>query len=604
MTKKYLAYNITRLVVALLAIIMFFVPICSLKLPLRTSENKAHLVAIALIANDREDISDKDLERLIKKCRLSDDQTEEISDFLAGKAPEGKLPYVLNDAKHLNSDDIENIPAPIINDTGDVDDRADYTASAFTLVKDTVKNMQYVISFLTLDVVPDAEELEYDFEMTEEDVERIEETEFDMALLSKLAALGITDSYDLLALSELDTDDIDDDTLEYLLFISSGPATIWGFISTVLLVIIPLIFFFVGLSEFIKLLKHKKKYFEMAPGSTHAVFSYLSPLAIIFLITYMLKGSVLSAYFYVVLAAALACVILAIALPKSVKHNKIEKNYLLVTRIISAVAAVLCVVALFIATSFNFFDATVNKSAYKDSLKAAEERYEDELEDAQKDLERLLKEFNFDNSEQIADMNKRIERIQRDIELDSITTLTVNMVLLKGLLVFYMILIFNYLIALIKRVALLGHTDLPLAYVLPRYIRYIFVIIISIALEFIFGGFVTPFVIFFAVFMALEITLAVFKKVFNTKELANVSERGEKLFADGKISEAHWTQIRGGIERTKDNASTLMGAIICGRIEELYDRFESGDATDEELLVATGTLVVFINEKTPKAKSI
>lgn len=604
MTKKYLAYNITRLVVALLAIIMFFVPICSLKLPMRTTENNAHLLAIALIANDREDISDKELERLIKKCKLSDDQNEELSDFLAGKAPEGKLPYILNDAEHLNRDDMEDIPLPIINDTGDVDDRADYTASAFTLVKDTVKNIQYVFSFLLLDVVPDAEELEYNFELTEEDLERIEETEFDTDLLGKLAALGINDSHDLLALSELDTDDIDDDTLEYLLFISSAPANIWGFIATVLLVIIPLIFFFVGLSEFIKLLKHKKKYFEMAPASTHAVFSYFSPLAIVFLVTFMLKGSALAAYYYVVLAAALVCVILAIALPKSVKHNKIEKNYLLVTRIISAVAAILCVVALFSATSFSFFDATVNKSAYKDSLKSAEERYEDQLEDAEEDLEKLIKKFDIDNADQIKDIQKRIERIQRKIELDSITTLTFNMGLLKGLLIFYMILIFNYLIALIKRAALLGHTDLPLAYVLPRFIRYIFVIIISIALEFIFGGFVTPFVIFFVAFMALEITLAVFKKVFNTKELANVSQRGEKLFADGKIPEAHWTQISSGIERTKDNASTLMRSIICGRIEELYDRFESGEATEEELLVATGTLVVFINEKTPKAKSI
>ena len=630
MKKLYLTQNILRIVVAVLAIAMLFLPWCTLRVGSMNRDRALQLQALSLIAQDRGEVSEEAVEKLFTRISVL---SEERAQLRSGTAATGEaLPFDFN-VKGEFADETERLLGVVQSEIGAEENKVAFRISPAALVKNGVSNivsLTLLFKGTTAEFLLQKSEVEvakenyeeaksvYDnlSSPTEYDVERLRsaekkfedakekyatdvaETGFSEELLLKLHTLGIKNAGVLLTLKEVaDRTSLNDKALDtYFLFaMIFQDNNLPSWIALIVMLVVPIVCFILALIELIGALKRRKSFSESGINEDSGFFSYLFQIGAFSTVVFLVRGSTLSPWFFVLAGLVLLCVILCSFAKGEIKQGSSSKGFLMGVRLISVLCAALCVFALTVGMSFDLFGKTVTEEAYEKSRTKVQEEYGPQLATAEAELADLNIRYEtnptYEVKDQIDSKEEQIDDLKSQMEYESRIGVIAYLLLSKCVVLLYLILVVAYFKALFRRFALLRQVEIPAVFVLGKYIRHAIAMALVIAVEiFLFGKLVTPFVWFFAGMMLLEIGIAVYKKLARKQIFVNVVGRGRAMCIAGIIPVKTWNFVAMRLEDYRDKKSSLLAATLAATVDPLLDDYLEGKKTPEELEHAMLTL--------------
>ena len=598
MKQLRLTQNLLRLLVALLAIVMLFIPWFSVKVNTLTKERIAQITAMGLIAVDRGDMTQEEFLDLMEQIAPV---AAEAGVIATGKTPDGDdLPFDF-DIETENFDLIvdSNYPEelgdklyPVQIEVGDDEDKMEISFSFLSAVKALVSGGGFTLRLITTPILEEGE-LEDTEGMSKEQIAEIakkvaenrEKSGFSDALIGKLKAIGVENSETWVYLSKLDTSKLNEEVMD-LVWLACSFASFTVIATLFMLIVIPITLFVLALSEIIKLLKNKFDEQGVAEGCN--AFQYGTVLGIILALAFLDKGANISPLIYV-----LAALMLGIAVFYSFTEGKAKQGkgcgiFYWGIRAISLLCVVACVIAFSAGMGINAFETAIDEGLYEASRSKLIEKHGDEMESLMKQYLVLEADYKATGDPDTGESAKRVldnlETLNARVEYESVNNFLIKMQVLKLLVTLYLIMVASYFTNVLDRLGSMRSIEFPMALVSAKYVGRIVCIVFAAAVEIlVFGGLITPFVWFFTIFAVLEIIVAIFKKVARKFEYDYVARKGQELSNSGVIPEDSWNAASEQLTQMGAHATSLKTAAVVDTIDVLLDEYLIGEQAVEEL---------------------
>lgn len=623
MKKICLAQNLLRLAVALLVIVMLFLPFCSFKVMSLTEERVAQITAMGLIAVDRGDMTE---EEFLDMMEIIAPIAEETGKIAVGKTPDDQdLPfdfivnseYPDNLVDNKSVEELEDQIYPLQSEIGNRDDKKEVSLSVFSMVKSLVSGGAFTFRLITTNILEDYELADTENmsdkqieEIKEQIMENKEKSGFSDELIGKLSAIGVVNSETWVYLSKLDTGKLNEEVMN-LVWLATSFTSITVIATILISVIAPITLLVLALGEIFKLIK--KKFVAQGADEDSGLFQYCTPICLLVIVAFLNTGAKTSPIFFALLGVVVALAIFYSFTEGSVKQGKGNSTFFWIVRGISVLCLVACLVAGYVGMNYNTFENAVNEDTYQTNSEKVLENHKsemDRLEDgkalALTDIETFEAEIALlrksgsgeDVQAQIAELEQNIsaceenlQQIEKDldalnikIKCESVSNTVSSIQWLKLLVMVYLIMVAGYLTDVVARLGSLRSTEYPQALVFAKYVgRIVCAALAAIAETFLFGGLVTPFVYFFAAMAVLEILLAIFKKVSRKFSYNYVVSRGQALCDAGVIPVDDWGIAFGRLEERKGKATSLMTVGVVDTIDGLLDEYELGEKSVYDL---------------------
>lgn len=598
MKQLRLTQNLLRLLVALLAIVMLFIPWFSVKVNTLTKERIAQITAMGLIAVDRGDMTQEEFLDLMEQIAPIAAESAVIA---TGYTPDGDdLPFdflihsmhpeYLIDSKY--PEDLADKVYPVQSEIGDGEDKVEISFSFLSTVKALVSGGGFALRLITTPILEEGE-LEDTEGMSEEQIAEIakkvaenrEKSGFSDALIGKLKAIGVENSETWVYLSKLDTTKFNEEVMDLVWLICSF-ASFTVIATLFMLIVIPITLFVLALSEIIKLLKNKFDEQGVAEGCN--AFQYGTVLGIILALAFLDKGANISPLIYVLAALMLGLAVFYSFTEGKAKQGKGCGIFYWGIRAISLLCVVACVIAFSAGMGINAFETIVTEDNYEESFEKIVEKHEGEMENLSRQLVSLEKQYEENHSEDTAEAikntEKQIEILNARIRYESVNDILMEMQWLKLLVTLYLIMVASYFTNVLDRLGSMRSIEFPMALVSAKYVGRIVCIVFAAAVEIlVFGGLITPFVWFFTIFAVLEIVVAIFKKVARKFEYNYVVSKGQELSNSGVIPEDSWNAASEQLTQMGAHATSLKTAAVVDTVDVLLDEYLIGEQAVEEL---------------------
>lgn len=420
--------------------------------------------------------------------------------------------------------------------------------------------------------------------------ENVRKAGFEAEFLATLNLLGVQNSDALLRLSELDTSLLKSDRIDSVWFLLSAASSFEGLAMLILVIVAPLACLGIAISELIRLIKQRKKFFEQSMLDDSNLFEYILPLSVFAVLLFLLKGITLSWIYYVLFALVIATVILGSFEKGKARNGRRGRSFIRMMYVYTAICVVVGIVALCICASYNAADEALTSKKYGESYQQELDEHmkpaEAELKTAQDAYDALLQagenaSYNDleEAKEKVELAQKKITNLKPQIKYESINNVVTVIWLYKLLTVVYMLIIISYLCSVLKRLVLLRKTEMPLLMIHAKYIRFIF--FIAIAIWFGRMGLELPMIGVFAIMMVVEVIVSLCKVVARVGCANSVVARSQKLCAQGVITEEDQAYIEERLNAMK--ITSLRAELFADAVDALLDERKKDTVTESEL---------------------
>ena len=599
MKKVYLAQNLVRLVIALLVLVMLFLPWFSMNVMSISKERMAQITALGLIAVDRGDMTQEEFTDLMEQIYPLAEENAKIQSGLTADDDELPMDYVL-DLLYPGKDYLENSQYPELlgdlsyqaqSEIGEDDDKVEVSFSVFSMVKALVNGGGLTFRLITTNILEESEFEKVEGmdasslnELAEKVAKNREECGFSDTLIAQLSAIGVENSDTWVYLSKIDTSDLNEEVWALVWFASSF-TSFTGIIAILFILIVAITLFVLALGEIIALIRRK----FVAPGAEAGcrLFQFCSPIGIIAAVVFLITGAKLSALFIVLLALIVISAAAYSVTPGKAKQRKGDNVFFWGIRAASLICLVICVVAGTIGMGTNAFETIVTEDAYEETAEKVLDRNEAELNRLNDEMESLYasasSENNY-NAEAIGNVEMNLEHLNAKMQYDTANQLTVKMQLFKLLVFLYLILMAGYFGFAMDRLGSVKSVAFPSAVIDVKYVGNIFKALFAGAVEYFWlGEIVTPFAYLFAALAVVEILIAVFKKVSRKFEYNYVVGRGKALCTAGDLSAEDWNPTFEKLDEMEEKATSLKVLGVVDTLDVLLGEYDSQEITSEEL---------------------
>lgn len=595
MKKMHLVQNILRLTVAILVVVMLFLPLLTFKVKSISQERMAQISAMGLIAVDRGDMTMEEFAEMMEPIVPLFSEAEMI--YMGYDPDEDELPFDLEiPTQHPeyfeNSDypkNLEDKTFPIQSEIGEAGDM-EVSFSVFSLIKSLVSGGLFTGRLITTNILEESE-LENMEGLSESEIqvrikevaENREKSGFSDSLISQLQAIGVVNSETWVYLSKLDTSDLNEEVMNLVWFASSfNSFTV--IVSALFLIIVIITFIVLVLSEILHVLIKKFQEKGARPGA--GLFQYCTPAVMVMALAFLITGTEMSPLILVLLGVIVACAFFYSFVEGSAKQGKGCSIFFWGMRAVTILCVVACLIGAFAGLDFNAFETYVTEDTYEEQTEKVYERNEDEIKRLEREYEILLKDAanGADNEESIAAVEKSMEILSAKMKYDSVNGILIKMQLLKLLVFFYFLLVASYLTFAIDRLGSMRSVPFPMALVSAKIPGKIVAVVFAAAVEILFfGGIVTVFAYIFAAFAVLEIAVAIFKKAIRKTEYNYVVRKGQELCDAGVIYAEDWNPAMEQLEQMDEKVTSLKMMGIVGTVDALFGQYESDEVPAEEI---------------------
>lgn len=599
MKKVYLAQNLVRLVIALLVLVMLFLPWFSMEVKSISKERTAQLTAMGLIAVDRGDMTEEEFLDLMELIAPIEIENEKIQSGMTADDDELPMDYII-DLLYPSKDYLEDskypelvgdLSYPAQSEVGEDDDKKEISFSIFSVTKALVNGGGFTFRLITTNILEESE-LEKLEGMSEtqiaETLEKVaknrEECGFSDALISRLSAIGVENSDTWVYLSKLDTSDLSEEVMDLVWFACSF-TSFTGLVAMLFVIIVAITLLALALGEIISLIKRK----FVVPGAEEGckLFQYCSPIGIIAAITFLITGAEMSPVFLAILALVLVSAVVYSFTPGKEKQRKGNKVFFWGVRVASLLCLVLCIVAGSVGMGINAFETVINEDSYEEMSEEVLERNESDIKRLEDEMERLYASANSENNynaDAIESTEKSMEILNAKMQYDVANELMLKLQFFKLVVFLYLILMAAYFGFVVDRLGSVKSLAFPSALVGAKIVGNILKAAFAVGIEYaMLGGIVTPFAYIFGAIAVVEILIAIFKKISRKFEYGYVLSKGQALCDAGEISVEDWDSTREQLEQLGAKVASLKAVGVVDTLDVLLGEYESNEISAEDL---------------------
>lgn len=599
MKKVYLAQNLVRLVIALLVLVMLFLPWFSMNVMSISKERMAQITALGLIAVDRGDMTEEEFLDMMELIAPLAEENEKIQSGLTADDDELPLDYDL-DLLYPGKDYLKDSKYPELlgdlsyqaqSEIGEDDDKVEISFSMFSMVKALVNGGGLTFRLITTNILEESEFEKVEgmdatalAELTEKVAKNREECGFSDALIYQLSAIGVENSDTWVYLSKIDTADLSEEVMDLVWFTCSF-TSFTGIIAMLFILIVAITLFVLALGEIIALIRRK----FTAPGAETGcrLFQFCAPIGIIAAVVFLITGAELSSLFLVLLALITISTVAYSFTPGKAKQRKGNAVFFWGVRAVSLICLVICVVAGSMGMGINAFETIVTEDAYEDMQEKVLERNESEFNRLNSEMDRLVLSANAENNynlEPIENIESQLEVLNAKMQYEVAQQLTIYLQLFKLLVFFYLLLMAGYFGFVMERLGSVKSIAFPSAAAEAKIAGNVFKAALAAVVEILWlGGIVTPFAYIFGAIAVVEILFAIFKKISRKFEYNYVVGRGKSLCTAGELAAEDWNDTFEKLDAMEEKVSSLKTLGVVDTLDVLFGEYDAKEITSEEL---------------------
>ena len=581
--KPILLQNCLRLIIAILVIVMLFLPWCSLRMPVVSQERAEVLLAVGVVALSHEHITEEEFKALADQIApLLNEKRSLMQGFLPKK--EGTdaaitLPF------YMQYKEQEDSFSSLQNEIGDPDLKweSNFSIPALIIhVKNLIQNGASIIKPLWLSNIKAANELDgvEDYEerqaLQEQRIMNIQRSGLSAEAIASLQLMGIDNSEVWVELGTIDTSGFNASTIKTLLFLVGITSSPRGFISVIWAFSFMIVLWGLAFDELKALLKLKKTKDLEKKSSDRKFFTYLGVFISAMILTFFVNGTRMTPIFFVVVGLTLVAYGLYRFLGKKNKQSKRAKVFTIAMCAVNAICLALAFTMVSSITQFDAFGITVTKEAYDQAFEEETAKYQDDLAKIDQDV-RNGELSEFDAIEKRAEINKTIK-------IESVSSVVATMQIAKiALGICFFIVLWYASSVLMRTVDLLQ--DGALGKIDSKFIRHIIPLALLIFMSTV--DIALPFIAPFIVLIVIEVAVMFYKKFANGNLYDQATCKGALLVKEGIILEEKWVAIEQSLSATgATDASVQVNAL-----NVLFEKYEKRELTADELKQQLGTIM-------------